>query len=744
MHWSPSAPRRLRRPRRPRHCATRRWRNGVRREVDDGRMDDVGANDDGVVHISVAAARLGISRRTVDRLMREGRLLRVRGTDGRSYVTASSVSALAGEKKRPFRRGAAKDELSGLLTALERLVGVAGDDRSALLDAIRGREQARADAAELRGQLSVERARVRQLEELLLAVARSRTGASELAEEVVQARAVAIEALSAPTDAATVVERLSKRTAAAAGPEAGVDSLRAAFLGELERVRGADLESSEHWAGWRDGCDVPGTAYERLLSSPNRRSAGQFQTPFPVADVMAAWLTQKPIRRLLDPAVGSGRLLFRTCAQRAAGPALVVGWDVDEVALLMAEVNLRVRGIPHRLHQADFLLDEGSAESDLAQEPPDAVIANPPWCRDRVLSPDYRRRIGEAVARRIDISLKPQTGLHAFFLLRALEVAAPGARLAFLAPAGWLDAAYGRPVQHYLLKHAHVEGYIPLTKQRLAFDGVLAAPALTLLRKTTEPGGVTRVVELGDNEPEPTRVLAALAGENVGLPSRELELNRTGSLTRPARRRGVGVPLGQLAQVRRGLATGHNRFFVLAESTRGRLGIEAEMLRPCLYQPRLFDGLEIHDRDLERLPPARPRWLIDPPEDFEEHRESPLGSYLAWGRRELHVHERNIPRRRPTWYRYTERLGSCPIVLGVFHKHGSARFIRNRSSAVPIAAFHIVQPRSDAADLDEADRLWRALNHPSVETQLQGLARTYGNGLWKLEPRALTQVIVRR
>jgi hypothetical protein len=67
-----------------------------------------------------------------------------------------------------------------------------------------------------------------------------------------------------------------------------------------------------------------------------------------------------------------------------------------------------------------------------------------------------------------------------------------------------------------------------------------------------------------------------------------------------------------------------------------------------------------------------------------------------------------------------------------------ARFIRNRSDAIPLNNFLIIEPNEGV----DPDRLWRTLNKPGVIRQLKRLGRDYGDGMWKLEPRELSRIRV--
>ena len=85
------------------------------------------------------------------------------------------------------------------------------------------------------------------------------------------------------------VQRLVDRIQSAA-PEGGVNALRAALAVELVLLNGEIPGSLGGDVAWSDGTDVPGSAYEQLLPAPERRAAGQFQTPLWAADLMGRWL----------------------------------------------------------------------------------------------------------------------------------------------------------------------------------------------------------------------------------------------------------------------------------------------------------------------------------------------------------------------------------------------------------------------------------------------------------------------
>jgi adenine-specific DNA-methyltransferase len=500
---------------------------------------------------------------------------------------------------------------------------------------------------------------------------------------------------------------------------------------------GSRLDTATY-AAWANGADVPGTAYEALLPIAARRPQGQFQTPLWATDFMGQWLLAEPTRTLFDPAVGSGRLLYRPLEVGQYTPKRLVGWDIDELSAAMAALNLRLRRVAnYTITVADFLLDDDRLRHDgLVETPPDATIANPPFCRHQALDAEMKKALHLKVEEQTGLRISRRAGLHALFLVRALALAAPDGRLAFVTPAGWFDADYGEAIKRYVAQRASVEAIVHLGGRRDFFDSVQTTAAITLLRKDTEERP-TRIVRLGARRPPVVEVLAAVRGEAGRIKAHEIELHPDARWSRSSVRLPTkGTPLSEVARVRRGVATGFNRFFVLSEATRRDWGLGRRLMRPCLYRPRYIDGTEVTRDDLESLDEKLPRWLLRPPTEQRDNSDDPLGRYLTHGREELAVHQRHLTSHRKPWFKVEER-GRCKIVLPYMNLD-DARFIRNRANAVPLNNFHAIEPKRGI----DADELWVALNAEPVLRQLRRLGREYGRGLWKIEPGALCQVRV--
>ncbi|HEX8743950.1 MAG TPA: N-6 DNA methylase [Thermoleophilaceae bacterium] len=516
-----------------------------------------------------------------------------------------------------------------------------------------------------------------------------------------------------------------------AGADASPAARREALLATLE---GWTPNASEREV-CADGYDVPGMAYEALISGAERRDAGQFATPNYAADLMAAWLLREPVDLLLDPGVGSGRLLYRA-GLRENGPETFLGLDTDRLVVELARRNLKWRGLADRaeVRVADFFAS--------VPERPDAITCNPPYSRHHSLSNEAKASIHDGLEQRLGVRFSRLAALHALFFVRAIEVGRPGARIAFITPGDWLDTAYGRKVKQWVLEHATVDALVFFPEDALPFGGsVMSSAVITFVRKHQASGGTTvttktRVVRLPHQPPVVEDVLAAATGVGEhSLRVEEVELTPSGKWSRPAPKRNGGVALSELARVRRGIATGSNGFFVVSDATRRQWKLPLDELRACVTSPRAFDGLEIRKADFDALAEKSPRWIIACWREDAECEESPLGAYLRHGRA-LGVPDGYLASRRKPWHGLDRR--EPPAILWPYFNRARLRFVRNRADALPLNTWLGVEPHEDV----DADRLWRALNDPLTMEHLVASRRSYA-GMTKLEPAELGEVSVR-
>ncbi len=442
---------------------------------------------------------------------------------------------------------------------------------------------------------------------------------------------------------------------------------------------------------------------------------------------MAEWLLAEPADLVLDPGCGSGSLLIGAAQARGQAPTRLLGLDVDPLALDMARVTSHVRGIDRlELRHTNFLLDD-------VPERPQAVICNPPYTRHQAVPSKIKAAIHEGLTTRLGPGFSRLASMHVLFLLRALEVSSDQARIAFLTPAHWLDMNYARKIKALLLERAHVETIVTFPVEGRVFEHARTTAGVTLIRKGTRSGHPTRLVRLSSAHAGEAELRTAFTAD---VPHRSVLLCSQDKWSRSQTSATTnGIVLGDLARVRRGIATGCNAFFVVSEERRRELGIGLDDVVPCTASPRHFVGDELRSVDLSAMDDTVPRWLL---RLTKAPHSGPLALYLERGRSEFGVLERTLTRQRVKAGRqwFEVELNIPAPILFCYLNRSSPRFVRNHALAAPLNNWLVIQPNPGV----DADALFGVLQQVSNSPSLREGSRHYGTGLWKLEPLELREL----
>ena len=208
--------------------------------------------------------------------------------------------------------------------------------------------------------------------------------------------------------------------------------------------------------------------------------------------------------------------------------------------------------------------------------------------------------------------------------------------------------------------------------------------------------------------------------------------------------------LADLFTVQRGIATGHNKFFILTKGQIEARGLPFEMFRPILPSPRYITVEEI-EADKDGVPLlSPPLFLLDCalPEAELKEQYPKLWAYLEEGK--PLVAGRYLCLHRKIWYSQEQRPPApivCTYIARSDTKNGrSFRFILNHSKATAANVYLLLFPKPKLAGALRKDRsllrnVWQMLNGLGPEALLRE-SRVYGGGLHKLEPKELGNVDV--
>ncbi|MDY0166096.1 MAG: Eco57I restriction-modification methylase domain-containing protein [Thermoguttaceae bacterium] len=470
-----------------------------------------------------------------------------------------------------------------------------------------------------------------------------------------------------------------------------------------------------------------------------RNRLGQFATPTALAeDILryaASLLPPGETIRFLDPAIGTGSFysaFLKAFPQKHIAEAL--GFEVDPhygkpAAELWKDLGLTI-------NQADFTHAAPSPRFNL-------VICNPPYVRHHHMQNGDKTRLQLHTKQASGMKISGLAGLYCHFLGLSHAWMTEGGVAGWLIPSEFMDVNYGRAVKHYLLDRVtllHIHRFDPNDVQ---FADALVSSAIVWFRN--EPASAHHEVKFTFGgtlfEPRITRAVS------VRALARESKWTRFP--VRAVRSRSAIPVLSDFFRIKRGIATGDNKFFILSEEAIAARGLPMEVFTPILPSPRYLRHDEVEAREDGSPDIDRRLFLLDTKLSEEAiHRRFPtLAAYLEEGKAKG-LPERYLCRHRALWYGQEDRP-PAPIVC-TYIGRGDAksgrpfRFILNGSCATVANVYLALYPTPLMAREMDRDpsllrRVWNALNDVSPDILL-GEGRVYGGGLHKLEPRELSNL----
>ncbi|WP_170831011.1 N-6 DNA methylase [Natronobacterium texcoconense] len=497
--------------------------------------------------------------------------------------------------------------------------------------------------------------------------------------------------------------------------------------------------------------------YERLFVQEDRRDLGQFATPNYISNILAKWAIDDADDIVLDPGVGAGMLSSAAISEKlrqGANKPLqdIRANDIDELSVSMAAVSLKLVDGPgspvlEKGNFLDFTAHDWTESGRVQTETVDAVVANPPYSRSQALEPDLKANANQTVSRETGIDFHGKSPLYVYFIAHAAQFVAEGGRLAFIIPSGFMKTEFGVPFKQYLLNRFQIDAIVQLDEDENTFRGVRTTATLVFLEYKQAPEDhETTFINLPkwpdiDNINELLNIDFPDDPEEDGyrvdllqrLLSPEDDWQHYFSPTEMDEIKGLGE-FRDIAQIKRGIATGNNDLFCLNEADLEEHNIPDRFLQPIIKSAQDIPGYEITKQDWEEWrAKGKDVWLLYAYENGKKLVDRDLlDEYLSYAEEAFDTDRELFDRRNP-WYCVDQR-DPAPILAKYMSRTGS-QFIYNGANVRTLNNFHNIDPNFEP-DEQSVKALLAYLNSNIVRKEISKVSRSY-SGLEKIELGAL-------
>lgn len=481
---------------------------------------------------------------------------------------------------------------------------------------------------------------------------------------------------------------------------------------------------------------------DRAKTQVERNKLGQFATPAVLAsDILEyakATFPKESAVRFLDPAFGTGSFYSAFLgAFPSPKAAAAAGYEVDP--LYGEEAAAIWNDTPVEVKVADFTL---AAPPEADGEKANLLICNPPYVRHHYLGKEEKVRLGRAAERASGVRPSGLSGLYCHFMLLSHAWMAQGGLAGWLIPSEFMDVGYGRRIKEYLLDRVTLTRIHRFDPKNAQFEDALVSSAVVWFENSPPPTTHAADFTYGGTllNPDVSEVVPA---ETLRMAAKWTAFPRVSGARAAS---ASTVKLSDLFEIKRGLATGANDFFVLTLDQVRKHRLPREFLMPILPSPRYLPADEVEGDEKGEPILDRLRFLLSCalPEGEVRHSYPDLWRYLQEGT-VSGINDRHLCGRRRPWYSQENRPPAPFLCTYMNRRVGEDgrifRFILNRSEATAPNVYLMLYPKpmlrgffDDQPEL--LRKVWASLNSMAPETLLRE-GRVYGGGLYKIEPKEL-------
>jgi len=471
------------------------------------------------------------------------------------------------------------------------------------------------------------------------------------------------------------------------------------------------------------------------ITQAERRRLGRFDTPRPLAQALTDWAVRDGSETVLEPSCGGGVIVKSVIARLAElgsrKPSRQI-WACDIDPRALAETRRNVAPNEPNLVLGDFL---SSHESVFGGTKFSAIIGNPPYVRLHTMDAATRETARKALP--VPGLLDAKASLWAYFPIHSFKFLAIGGRMGWILPETILHSEYGKQILRWATRNFDRCIAVSLRERCFLADGAKERVVVLLLGGAG--GQSAREIEMIEFV-SANECISALPGlahpQSPHLPQLNghavphLVSASAAIAAQAMETAGDFKRFGNFADVKIGVVTGDNGFFLLTEAQRSSAGLKARHFQRVVGKfANLGVGFHFAEKKMKQCSESGSEraWLLCPAPTSVDAR---LAEYLGTYSRTAIAQNRTMAKRM-NWQ--VPQLGAVPDAFFQYMGKTGPRIVLNEVGHYCTNTIHRI---FFTKRLSKAERRAICLSLHSSYSQLSAEfeGRQYGSGVLKLEP----------
>lgn len=467
-----------------------------------------------------------------------------------------------------------------------------------------------------------------------------------------------------------------------------------------------------------------------------KKQKGIFYTPDVLAKILCEWAITDKHNTVLEPSFGGcgfikaaiSRLYELECA---IPENQICGCDIDEGAFM--HLNKIPAFNSDAFLKGDFLQVQPSA---FPLSPVDIVIGNPPYISYHNMSPE--QRVSMRLASFKGITLPSTSSLWGHFIIHSLNFIKEDGKLAFILPSSFLYTDYATKVHALIQKHFKRSIAISLSERIFLDEGTDEKIVVLLCSGFSESTNGQIQFDHIDNLEDMANIIHLWAqdkwvGKDFSNKIHLLSSQYDFSLFNDINNTENISLLGYFLQVKIGIVTGDNNFFILNKSKSNTLNIPDKYLTPILSKfPNL--GIHLTNEDIQSFISSDFRCLLvdtSNNDDIDSDIQLFLESYPK--------DQENWPKtfkKRPIWHRSNDR--NIPDAFFPYMHNSGPLLLLNNANVICTNTIHRIYFTITDSTLIKLICISILTTFSQISAEIEG--RSYGSGVLKHEPSELVKI----